>query len=86
MNSITLTGILNKDFEIVVDTNAAFGFHVRYEGKLYEPSLGLKEVSVDEYGYVESVSSTELTLREPYRVPFPNIQGHVISDNEIFYE
>jgi len=46
MKAITLTGILDQGYTIVHNKKAAFGFLVKYKGKLYEPNMTLHAVKL----------------------------------------
>jgi len=41
---ITLTGLLDPQVTIVKSKKSAFGFYIKYKGKLFEPDISLHEV------------------------------------------
>lgn len=79
---ISLTGLLNPKFELVKNEDAAFGYFLKYKGKLYEPNIALFEVIDTSEPIGISMESTHYFEDGDHSPCCDDIQGSVINLKE----
>lgn len=79
---VSLTSLLNPKFELVKNENAAFGYYLKYKGKLYEPNIALFEVLDTSESIVISVEPTNYFEDDDHSPCWDDIQSSVINLKE----
>lgn len=74
---VTLSGVIDKNLELIKSDDAAFGFFVKIGKNLYDFDLTLHKVNFDG----DLLFFTDVNCYKGDKVIFPNIQGHVLETN-----